>query len=133
MDSSTHNSPEISKDDWKGHDKPSPEEIVGGKLYPACVACFEANMECTWIFGVIEKRMQHAPGEGGGRGVCEGCSVRGSGCDFVWEFIHSLRKIDDALERLVQHARSENRKAGRRISDNNVGREFLGKALSNFK
>lgn len=129
----THYLVEISKGDWKGNDRPLPDDVVGGEMYPTCVACHEGSAHCIWIFGVVQHRMQHTSGGGADRGSCEVCRVQGIGCDFVWEPIHALRKIDDTMERLVQHARSENRKAGRRIADNDAAREWLGKALADLK
>lgn len=122
---------EISKEDWKGSDAPSPDDVVSGELYPTCAACSEANIECCWVFRVIQGRMQGAPG--GSRGTCEGCSVKGIGCSFVWDVMHSLQKVDEVMERLVRHARLENRQAAMRIADNNESRKWLGSILRDFK
>lgn len=103
---------ETSKGEWRGPSQPSPDEIVGGALYPSCIACHEGHEECFWEFRCLRVRMQ---GYHSTEPKCERCRLGEVDCRFAWGFVESLARLDGTLDRLVVHAGSDYRKTGRRI------------------
>lgn len=101
-------------------DKKDADEIVGGPAYPSCISCCEDKVECLWRSGAIEARMRHVS-----YSRCERCQLQDFDCAFVWGLMDPLRKIEDGLGRLVRHAQSENREAGRRAAENQVARDGI--------
>lgn len=61
---------------------------------------------------------------------CERCELNGLECRFVWGVIDSVKRMEDAMDRLVRHGHSQNRKIGRRCEENEAARNGLVKAIT---
>lgn len=122
-----YNGTEIPKEEWKGGSAPRPGEIVGGKMYPSCVACYTEKTPCLWEFRILQARMERL---NAGEWRCEQCAVKELECSFVWGVLDPLRKMDDALNRLVRHAESDYRKTDRRHERDAAARDALAKAVA---
>jgi hypothetical protein len=105
---------------------PSADEIVGGDMYPSCVECYNDNTECLWEFGVIRARMQQLDSGS----TCERCRLNGGECQFVWGVVDSVKKIEDAMGRIVRHAHSQQRKTARGLGENEAARKGIQKLMT---
>lgn len=117
---------EIPREEWVAFKDPSPDEIVGGGMYPRCIACVEGGMPCLWEFNVLQSRMQCSNSDFS----CEWCRSNKQECLFVWGVEHSMNKIRDAMDRLVRHSGSQLRKIDRRAIDQEAARKEVEKEIS---
>lgn len=122
-------SAEIAKEEWQGLEAPPLDEIVGGALYPSCVACHDGGVGCEWKFRIIGARMQ---GYARTEWRCERCQAGDMECEFPWGVGDSLRAIDDAVGRLAQHARSEYKNTCRRAEEHERIREALVQSVNSL-
>lgn len=61
---------------------------------------------------------------------CENCVEEDAECGFVWSLLDPMRKIEDAMDRLIRHASSEYRKMERRTEESDAARARLLDALA---
>ena len=105
---------------------PALDTIVGGVLYPSCVACHGADKKCEWQFVVVGLRMlgvEHTELR------CELCRADGNECAFAWGIGDSLRAIDDVVSRLARHARSQYNTLCKQAEEHASAREAVEKGV----
>jgi len=95
-------------------------------MYPSCIECYNDQADCLWEFRAVLTRMQELDSES----TCERCRLKGLECQFVWGAVDSVKKIEDAMGRLVRHAHSQHRKTDRGIEGNEVARKGIEKAIT---
>lgn len=94
---------------------PLPNEIVGGRLYPSCVACCSKDVPCLWEYSTIKARMERRENK---VKRCERCAKVNGECLFEWNRTDILEDLGDDFGLTFEYWASEYRKALRRTEKN---------------